>query len=290
MTTARDIIGQVYSRTRTDGLVAKVPGLEENAMLQELHRINEEFVDRPYNTGGANWSWMRREAGFTIPDITTLVADITTGATSISVANATELDSPGVVVLNDFNGRHDVVTYDSITANVLNSTEGVGFDHLSGTFVQKLFKIDSFRKVRPEVKKDHSQEEFKYCAGKPTSGEYSLWTDENDETYLWLPLNLSGEIQVVYDQEATNLYPDGTTTDFGSREIDAPRRYENFHIHKLNAYVYRTMHTDLDRAAMEDEMAEQVIRNALRRRNNNRRIMSAVITDEKEYFPNYNYF
>lgn len=257
--TVETIINQATNET-FGSTGAQPTALQNDALIRQLDIINREFVNTAHvKHPERGWQWLKKTQVFKTVASTTLSANITAGATTVSVANSNGFDSSGGAgKIYTSKDTPDVFKYTGISTNDLTGATLVDIAHSSGQKCEPLFNLPSDHNKTYKILVDgvtyhHVESDF-----DPPNGTFSI----TEGKYIAFPQDIGvNEINHIYECCATDLYTGVENTDLQTA-INAPDEFSRYHVNKLKAYIFdvRRMH---DKAQLFMNEAEKVVDFAL---------------------------
>lgn len=160
--------------------------------------INDEQVEV---CDSFKWSFLRKKYLFIGADDTSLSSDITTGSTTISVADTTDWPSSGAVLI-----EHDIINYTGKTSTSLTGVTNIGVAHYEGATVYPLWAVptDYSRQMALYVEASGSStpvmwqylDEFTYDTS-PEQFVYSILHDNSNNEYIYVNTKFVGQGDMV---------------------------------------------------------------------------------------------
>lgn len=210
------------------------------ALIQEVNRINRQFVRAP-STDGQNdaWSWMgEEEKVFETYDATALAAAISAGAATFTINSATGCPSSGRVWIETSKDAIDMVDFESrvtttLTVSTATGAETVDIDH-DTDHVELLYALPSDFLSAIELFVDGA-EYFPSKTGQlPIGRRYEL-----RGAYILFPRDIGArDVTLRYEKGATDIDTGNESADL-LRETQIPEDYLDYPKFMLMAYIQR---------------------------------------------------
>lgn len=266
--TGATILTQVRAKTRI-GSNPTSTALQNTAMLQQLHDVNEWFHNYPYTIGMLGWKFNDKEAIIQAKASTTLNGALSIGATSVVLTSGTDFDSPPITSehpsLGGFYIRTGTYIYDfgvheGKSSNTLSTVSGLQIAHATAENVHKIYILPSdFGKTRSlfrqsnVIEYQYLDQDFRQV---PPFGYYMLKsftsTNSYSGTFLILPESIGAiNFKLYYMKKANTI--DGTDDSINAPDGDGRQAV----LEKMYQYVWETLGEDqlADRARVNAEIA-----------------------------------
>ena len=269
--TAGTIIGLAQDKVKFNRTTIALPGLQSAHLLHVIDQADREYNNKFKLGGGEPKRTIATEDGGTLVATTTLSADADDGATSFSVASATNAtDGGGAAAIWDEN-MPDIVEYTNGSASPITGVTLLDFAHESGDLVQWLPALPSnFGSFRGTDDNPGgvwvNGVPFQPVSGVPYTAQYRLY-DNGTTQYILFPQGLTGDYFLRYNKS-------GTTIDEESDNVTVPVEDEDFLTFRLVEHCYRTLDPVgfATLAEIARRNANKILLDALKRRNLNKRL------------------
>lgn len=262
--TAETIFTQSRGETGV-GSSPKSTALQNTAMLRQLHDINHEGVNYPYNNGMLGWKFMEAETIVETVANTTLNGAISSGATSLILDDASDFDSPSSDLAAGYiktgNDIYDFFTYETKSSNTLSVASGIDMDHADEEEVHKIYKLPSnFGKPRNVFLRSNERQYYFIDPSvwqTPRYNQYTIKvltsTNGYSASFIVFREDIGAyEFNVRYMKQPTAISATSTTVDMPDGQ---GRRYL---VESLNAYIW-TVLGETDLANLAQTKAQRAI-------------------------------
>ncbi len=284
MSTAAQIISDIEAITKIDTSSIGLAGAETTMLLRVIDKANREYYNKFQLGGGEPRSDRTAETGGTIIAGTTLNGAITSASTSIILDAVTSFPSSGAGIVWD-NTDPDFIEYTAISTLTLTGVTGIGYSHEDNDYFSVVYALpsnfESFRSF-------HDSDEgvmvdgvpYRFTTGTPIGNKFAIY-DNGTTKYMFFPRGLTGDYSVRYNKGATSISAVGTS-------IDVPVEDENFVVYRGVEHIYRLLNVDEDKKVEARNIADQVLLDALKRRNVGKRLkMGRVFSVNAGRFNNH---
>ena len=222
--TAENIITYALNILRTDGDSTDVPALQESFLLTLVSQAKQEWL-RAHRRGGTEPIASFREHGYDLISDTSLGADSTATATSLTLEDSSEFAASGMGIVWDDNMPDLFAWTANDLSTALTGVTGLSFAHEEGDTVQTFYALPStFKKFRASEEYGDGCKVngagYTFMQGPPTGGHFSMY-DDGTTKYLWLPKGLTGSASILYEKTST-------TIDSTDDTLDIPSEYDFF--------------------------------------------------------------
>ena len=266
MTAASQIIGYAEKITKIDKDSVPVPGLQPTMLYNVCNKAVLEYYNAHIKGGGEPPANFKQEFGGTITSGTALDGAVSSGATTITVDDATNaVDAGGAAVVWD-NETPDIFEYTDGSTTTFTGVTGISFDHEDDDAVEYLYKLpanfDSFRSTHDSP--DGVEVEgvpYIYQSGEPVGNRFEIY-DNGTNKFLFFPRGVTGDFFVYY-----NALP--TTVDEASDNVDIPVSDEDFAVYRIAEHIARVLQVDTREYRA---LGDKIIADALKRRNIGKRV------------------
>jgi len=211
------------------------------ALIQELNRINREFVRAPSTKGdNDHWSWMGQEEKiFPTFNATALDGAIAASAATFDVDSASNFPSSGRVWIETSKDAVDIVDFESVasstvTVSTTSGDETVDIAHDDAAHVELLYALPSDFAQVVELFVD-SIEYFSSKTGQlPIGRRYELRGG-----YILFPRDIgTRDVTLRYERGATDLDTGNESADL-LLATQIPEDFMDYPVFKLMAYIQR---------------------------------------------------
>ena len=270
MATSAQILTRLEGVTKISKDTIGIPGAEDTQLFVMLNAANNEWVEAFKVGAGEPPQRIKKEGGGTIVASTDLDGAVATTDTTVDVTSATDLDSSGAIVVYD-GGMPDTIEYTGVSTNQLTGVTGIGFAHSDADQVVKLYALPSdFDDLRSAegfgdgVRVNNTN--YEYTSGVPSGSQFSLY-DNGTTTYLWFPLDSSGDFSVLYNKNSTTIDDSTDTVDIP----DSQPHNQLFLVYRLAEYLYRDILSIPDKAQGAKNLADTILSRELKKQWINKR-------------------
>jgi hypothetical protein len=264
------LIGRAIQKAKTAS-VTGIPGVDTPALIQIADMANRDFVRAPFEAHQPGWDFMVDECGWDMSSPDTLAVGCASGATSLTLTSGVTFSTTnGAAVIFEDN-IPDQIFYTALTAHNMTGVTGVSFAHTALSAIYRLYPLPStFARPRPEKFKGdgftiNNIAYYYGGSGMPNGATFNVVTDANDNSFVWLPRDITGKALMRYEKNAATL-------DDVNDLVDIPIHHEEYIVQRLIAHIFRLLGKDAGKIQDADNAATTYLRGAFNERNISRRI------------------